>query len=277
MDVRQGDSRTLSSTDSDIACHAEVVSLQDVSFAYEKKNVFEGLNFQILQRDFVGLIGANGAGKSTLLKMIVGLLQPTTGEVRLFGTKATQFKDWEKIGYVPQRKTLNPLFPATVREVVMSGLYSRRNMFRLMAKKDRQRCDDALEALGIASLASRKIGQLSGGQQQRTLLARALVSNPSLLILDEPMEGIDAETQVAFFDMLMHLHQHHDITLVMVSHDIDMMVAYLGNKPTDEHGKLKFYVKHSHALQECTETDLTHGLKQYYEMRPAIAEESVYS
>jgi zinc transport system ATP-binding protein len=243
-------------------CHQSIVNIDDVSFFYENKKVIEQLNFNILERDFVGLIGSNGAGKTTLLKMIVGLLKPTKGEVTLFGQPAGLFKDWEKIGYIPQKNAFNPLFPATVREVVLSGLYGKKNMFRRLTKADQQKCNDALYALRIEDLADRRIGQLSGGQQQRAFLARSLINNPELLILDEPTVGIDAETQVSFFNMIKHMHQHHHITFIMVSHDIDMVQSYIGTEPVQKSGGLSFYVKHTHELQDCKETNLTHSIQQ---------------
>lgn len=242
-------------------CHLPVVSMENVTFRYEQRTVIEQLDFQILQRDFVGLIGSNGAGKTTLLKMIVGLLKPDQGEVRLFGTPLPLFRDWERIGYVPQKNAFNPLFPATVGEVVLSGLYGRKKLFRRIGRDDLRKRDDALHALGIEELADRRIGRLSGGQQQRVFLARALVNSPELLILDEPTVGIDAETQESFFRMIRHMHQRHNITFLMVSHDIDMMQAYLGFAPAHSSGKLKFYVKHSHELDDCTETNLAHSLR----------------
>ncbi|ANE49045.1 ABC transporter [Paenibacillus swuensis] len=243
------------------ACHEDVITLRDLSFAYEHKNVLQHVNFSIKQRDFVGLIGSNGAGKTTLLRMIVGLLKPTQGEIHLFGEPISQFKQWERIGYVPQKNSLNPLFPATVREVVMSGLYGKKSLFRRIAKSELQKCEDALHAMSIEDLADKRIGQLSGGQQQRVFLARALINNPDLLILDEPTVGIDPETQEGFFHMIKHMHQHHHITFLMVSHDMDMIETYLGTEPIERSGKLKFYVKHSHDIEDCRETDLTHSLK----------------
>jgi len=242
---------------------APVIRIRDLSFSYQRNPVIHHLNFDISRRDFVGLIGSNGAGKTTLLKMIVGLLKPTEGELELFGQPIGKFADWHKIGYVPQKNALNPLFPATVREVVMSGLYGKRKLYKRLTGADRQRCDDALEALHIADLADRRIGQLSGGQQQRAFLARALVNNPELLILDEPTVGIDTETQHAFFSMLRHLHAHHDITFLMVSHDVDLMRSYLGENPVMTSGKLKFYVKAMDNTATCRETDITHALKDW--------------
>ncbi|PYI55078.1 metal ABC transporter ATP-binding protein [Paenibacillus flagellatus] len=242
-------------------CHLPVVSLDNVSFHYEQRLVIEQLNFHILQRDFVGLIGSNGAGKTTLLRMIVGLLKPDEGEVRLFGTPLSKFRDWERIGYVPQKNAFNPLFPATVREVVTSGLYGRKKLFRPIGRDDKKKVDDALHALSIEELADRRIGRLSGGQQQRVFLARALVNGPELLILDEPTVGIDSETQEHFFHMIRHMHQRHNITFLMVSHDLDMMHAYLGYEPAQTSGKLKFYVKHTHEPDNCAETNLAHSLR----------------
>lgn len=246
-------------------CHRQIVTIDDVFFSYENKTVIQNLSFSILERDFVGLIGANGAGKTTLLKMIVGLLKPTSGEIRLFGQSLKEFRDWERIGYVPQKNALNPLFPATVREVVTSGLFGKKNMFRRLTKQQRTQCDDALYAMRIEDLADRRIGQLSGGQQQRVFLARALVNNPELLILDEPTVGIDAETQAGFFRMIRHMHQHHHITFLMVSHDMDMMESYLGDEPAEKNGGLAFYVKHTHEPENCRETDLTHSMQQLRE------------
>ena len=242
-------------------CHDSVIDLDRVSFSYKTNNVIDNMNLQILQRDFVGLIGVNGSGKTTLLRMIVGLLKPNQGEVRLFGQAISKFKDWERIGYVPQRNAFNPLFPATVGEVVLSGLYGKKKMHRFMSKNDHQKCDDALHALGIENLKNNLIGRLSGGQQQRVFLARALVNSPDLLILDEPTVGIDAKTQEDFFHMIRHMHQHHDITFLMVSHDLDMMTSYLGPEPEQTNGLINFHIKHSHELEDCVETDLAHTLR----------------
>ncbi|NDI37141.1 metal ABC transporter ATP-binding protein [Chengkuizengella sediminis] len=245
-------------------CHECIISIEDVSFYYENKTpVIQNLNFKILERDFVGLIGSNGAGKSTLLKMIAGLIKPVSGKIRLFDQPISEFKDWERIGYVPQKNAMNPFFPATVKEVVLSGLYGKKKMFKRLTKKELQKCDDSLQALGIEKLAHRRIGNLSGGQQQRAFLARALINNPDLLILDEPMVGIDTETQESFFHMIQHMHKQHNITFLMVSHDVDMMHSYLGKEAIHTAGKLKFYVKHSHDLEDCVETDLTHSMKGF--------------
>ncbi|QYR20027.1 ABC transporter ATP-binding protein [Paenibacillus sp. sptzw28] len=245
-----------------ISCHQNIIELTDVSFSYQQKPVIDNVSFAIQERDFVGLIGSNGAGKTTLLRMIVGLLKPDSGSIKLFGEPIGQFGDWSRIGYVPQKNSFNPLFPATVREVVLSGLYGRSRLFRRVSKADQMKCDEALHAMNIDDLAGKRIGQLSGGQQQRAFLARALINNPALLILDEPTVGIDFESQHGFFHLIKHMHQHHNITFLMVSHDMEMIRSYLGEHPKRECGKLGFYVKHSHDLEDCVETNLTHSLRE---------------
>ncbi|WP_058303684.1 metal ABC transporter ATP-binding protein [Gorillibacterium timonense] len=242
-----------------VLCHDPILSLEDVSFSYEGMKVIDHLNFIAQERDFVGLAGSNGAGKSTLLKMIVGLLKPESGRIRLFGTPLDDFRDWQRVGYVPQKSNFNPLFPATVSEVVTSGLYNRNTMFKRNGASESRKCTAALEALDITSLADRKIGQLSGGQQQRVFLARALVGSPELLILDEPTVGVDVETQESFFHLLTHLHQHHHLTFLMVTHDREMLSSILGDDPASTSGKLKFFVKHTHAPEDCDVKDLSHG------------------
>jgi zinc transport system ATP-binding protein len=241
-------------------CHQEIIRLDGVSFSFDSQVILSDVSFKVMERDFVGLIGSNGAGKTTLLRMIVGLTRPQSGAISLFGTPADRFKDWNLIGYVPQRNHFNPLFPATVREVVISGLYGRKKLFRRISSEDAGRCEDALGALKIQDLADKRIGALSGGQQQRVFLARALINNPKLLILDEPMSGIDIETQHNFFHMIKHMHQRHNITFLMVSHDMDMVRSYLGQEPKERSGKLSFYVRHSHDLENCEGTDLLHSL-----------------
>lgn len=240
-------------------CHQNIIELDHVSFSYKEQQVIKDLSFVVKERDFVGVIGSNGAGKTTLLRMMVGLLPPSQGDIKLFGQSVRTFKDWDRIGYVPQKMTFNPLFPATVREVVLSGLYSNKKMFRRVNRADVQKCNDALEVMRITDIADKRIGQLSGGQQQRVFLARAMVNHPDLLVLDEPTVGIDAQTQADFFELIFHMHAHHQMTFLMVSHDIDMIQGYLGESPRDRSGAIQFYVRHSHE-QECAIPDLQHSL-----------------
>lgn len=241
-------------------CHQHMINIQNLSFSYGEQKVISDLNFTVRERDFVGIIGSNGAGKTTLLKMIVGLLPATKGEIRLFGEPVRKFKDWERIGYVPQKNAFNPLFPATVREVVMSGLYNNKNVCRRISRALQCKCDDALEVMRIEGIQDKRVGMLSGGQQQRVFLARALINHPDLLILDEPTVGIDTETQAAFFELITHMHAHHHMTFLMVSHDIDMIQNYLGKDPVQRNGKINFYSHHSHELQNCAAEDLQHTL-----------------
>ncbi|MFC7681897.1 metal ABC transporter ATP-binding protein [Paenibacillus sp. GCM10028914] len=241
-------------------CHQSIIQLKDISFSYRDQQVIKGLDFAVKQRDFVGIVGSNGAGKTTLLRMIVGLLPATEGSIELFGQPIRKFRDWERIGYVPQKNSFNPLFPATVREVIMSGLYNRKKMFRRIGREQHQKCNDALEVMRIQDIADKRIGQLSGGQQQRVFLARALINRPDLLILDEPTKGIDAETQASFFELITHMHAHHNMTFLMVTHDLEMVKDYLDTTPVQQNGKIQFFVRHSHDIENCTEQDLQHSL-----------------
>lgn len=241
-------------------CHQHIIDIKGLSFSYGTQKVITDLSLTVRERDFVGIIGSNGAGKTTLLKMIVGLLPAADGDIRLFGEPVRRFKDWERIGYVPQKNAFNPLFPATVREVVLSGLFNNKNLIRRVSRAHQRKCDDALEVMRIQEIAGKRVGQLSGGQQQRVFLARALINHPDLLILDEPTVGIDAETQAGFFDLITHMHAHHHMTFLMVSHDIEMIRNYLGQEPVQQNGKINFYVRHSHDVQNCAESDLQHTL-----------------
>lgn len=198
-----------------------IIEINHLSFRYEKDIVLEDINLTIPDGSFLAIVGPNGSGKSTLLKLVLGLLKLQKGEIFLFGQEINKFKDWQKIGYVSQKaNSFNTGFPATVFEVVASGLTKKLGMFRFFKKDDRQKVCDALEAVGMEKFQNRNIGELSGGQQQRVFIARALVSEPRLLILDEPTVGVDTENVNSFYQMLGELNKSRGITLLLVTHDI---------------------------------------------------------
>jgi zinc transport system ATP-binding protein len=197
------------------------IEIKDLSYHYDREYVLENINLQIEKGSFLGIVGPNGSGKSTLLKLVLGLLKKQQGEIRIFGEDINRFKDWEKIGYVSQKaNSFNTGFPATVYEVVKSGLTKRIGLFHYMKKEDQAKVYNAIESVDMLPFLKRNIGELSGGQQQRVFIARALVSDPKLLILDEPTVGVDAENVHSFYEMLGDLNERLGITLVLVTHDI---------------------------------------------------------
>ncbi|HEY4623520.1 MAG TPA: metal ABC transporter ATP-binding protein [Solibacillus sp.] len=199
-----------------------LIELKDVSFQYEYTQVLKNISLRVDEGDFLALIGQNGSGKSTLLKLILGLLKPMSGDIKLFGEPANQFKHREWIGYVSQKSNaFNSGFPATVEEVVKSGLSQKVGLFKRYPKDTDILVKSALKDVGMEQFMKRNIGQLSGGQQQRVFIARALIADPKLLILDEPTVGIDRENVQAFYDMLAHLNEHHKMTMILVTHDVD--------------------------------------------------------
>ncbi len=199
-----------------------IIELKNVSFQYDYTQVLKNISFRVEEGDFLALLGPNGSGKSTLLKLILGLLKPMSGEIELFGKPAGTFKNREMIGYVSQKSNaFNSGFPATVQEVVKSGLTKKAGLFKRLPKDANERITRALTAVGMERFAKRNIGQLSGGQQQRVFIARALVAEPKLLILDEPTVGIDHENVQAFYDMLARLNEEQNISMILVTHDVD--------------------------------------------------------
>jgi zinc transport system ATP-binding protein len=201
-----------------------ILELEHVSFHYGSRPVLDDINLLVPAGDFLGIVGPNGSGKSTLLKIIVGLLRPSGGKVKLFGVEQEKFRDWTRIGYVAQNATaFNHSFPATVAETVMAGMIPSLGLFRRPGKQERLQVEEALESVDVQQIRNSTIGELSGGQQQRVFIARALVSRPKLLILDEPTVGVDLETKDRFYDLLTTLRKDHGITLMMVSHDIGVV------------------------------------------------------
>jgi zinc transport system ATP-binding protein len=169
--------------------------------------------------EFVALVGANGAGKTTLLKLGLGLLAPTHGTVRLFGTPLSRFRDWGRVGYVPQRAAADSALPVSVEEVVRTGLAGTLGLVRRPSAQQRERIEHVLDVLGIAGIRSAPVNRLSGGQQQRALIARALVTSPSLLILDEPTTGVDQRARSALRESLEHLVHIEGVAVAYISHD----------------------------------------------------------
>lgn len=198
-----------------------LIDLKDISYSYEQTKALDHISLAVQEGDFLAIIGPNGSGKSTLLKIMLGLLKPTSGTVELFGTEAKQFKQREWIGYVSQKSnSFNSGFPATVEEVVIGGLAKKAGLFKRIPRDGKKLANDALASVGMAAFAKRRISELSGGQQQRVFIARALVARPKVLILDEPTVGIDHDNVQAFYNMLAHLNHDHNITMILVTHDM---------------------------------------------------------
>lgn len=196
------------------------IELKNVSFSYNKAPVLDKVTFTIHKGEYLGVIGPNGGGKTTLIKIILGLLHPTEGTVTLFGTDRHDFKEKYRIGYVPQRVTQDSDFPATVFEVVRTGRIARLGFFERYTKKDNDAIERAMKIADIAQYRDTLIGKLSGGERQRVFIARALASEPDVLVLDEPTVGVDIGAQKTFYDFLRTLNQEHRLTIIFVSHDI---------------------------------------------------------
>lgn len=201
---------------------APLIDIQDISFEYEETKALDHISMKVEEGDFLAILGPNGSGKSTLLKIMLGLIKPSRGKIELFGTDSKNFKNREWIGYVSQKSnSFNSGFPATVKEVVAGGLVKKTGLFHRLPKTTHQQVVEALEAVSMELFIDRSISELSGGQQQRIFIARALIAKPKVLILDEPTVGIDHENVQAFYDMLAKLNKEKNITMVLVTHDVD--------------------------------------------------------
>jgi zinc transport system ATP-binding protein len=197
-----------------------VAVVDDVQFAYRADPVLTGVSLELCRGEFVALVGPNGSGKSTLLRVLVGSLTPDDGTVRLFGEDPRHLRDRWRLGYVPQRPTLADGVAATVHDVVAAGRLARSGWARRRGREDRAVIDHALEAVGLADRRDARVRDLSGGQQQRAFIARAMAGEPELLVLDEPVAGVDAESQRAFRDSLLDLVHHHGASVLLVSHEL---------------------------------------------------------
>ncbi|NLE29290.1 MAG: ABC transporter ATP-binding protein [Phycisphaerae bacterium] len=208
-------------------CEDAVVCVRDVCFSYGTDPVLEKISFCVPDQTLIGVIGPNGGGKSTLMKLILGLLKPQKGQIEVFGTPATKLGRLRSfIGYVPQRFDLDWRFPATVWDIVISGCFTKVSPFQRISGERKARARHLMAMTGVDQFIDRPIGQLSGGQQQRVFIARALVSDPKLLVLDEPTSGVDTAGQVQFFELIQTLRNELKLTMIMVSHNIGQLIHY---------------------------------------------------
>ncbi len=204
-----------------------VVSVRNLSFQYNSEEVLADVSFEIGQGDYVGLVGPNGSGKTTLIRNLLGLLRPSAGTVSLFGRSLLEFHEWQKVGYLSQRFMASyHHFPATVKEIVSMGLLSKKRFPKQIASADERAIEKALEWMDILDIKNKLIYELSGGQQQRVFIARTIVNEPELLILDEPTAAVDPETRERFFNLLRDLHHQKQTTIILVTHDMGSIGKY---------------------------------------------------
>lgn len=203
---------------------APVFEVSSLNFYRGSNQVLKEVNFHILKGDYCAIIGPNGGGKTTLVRLLLSLEKPYSGEIKIFNKRLKEFKDFYKIGYVPQHSVLiDSTFPATVREVVSMGRYGLRGILRGESKDDIVAINEAMEMMGVLELSDRLIGNLSGGQRQRVMIARALASHPEILIVDEPNTGVDQISQQKFYELLRELNQKRGITILFITHDIGVI------------------------------------------------------
>ena len=198
-----------------------LITCNDLTLGYENVTLCRGLSFAVEAGDYLCIAGENGAGKSTLMRTLLGLRQPLAGTVTTGdGLKSTE------IGYLPQQTAVQRDFPASVREVVLSGCQGRCGARPFYSKADKRRAEDAMEKLGLTALSSRCYRELSGGQQQRVLLARALCATTRLLLLDEPVSGLDPKVTAEMYSLIETLNREDGITIIMISHDLSAALQF---------------------------------------------------
>ena len=200
----------------------DIIKIRNLNFSYDKQVVLEDINLEYSSDEFLAIIGPNGGGKSTLLKLILGLLKPQSGEIKLFGKEPSDVSKF--IGYVPQNFLSNQSFPMMVLEVVLMGLIDKK-IFGFYSKDEKALALSALEKVGMSEFANARIGELSGGQRQRVYIARALCANAKVLILDEPTASIDTKGQAEIYEILKGINAN-GVGVVLVSHDLNIVLNY---------------------------------------------------
>jgi len=201
----------------------EIVKLEDIWVDFDGNAVLKSQNLTVFKDDFLGIIGPNGGGKTTLLRVILGLVQPSRGVAKVFGKEPAVGR--KNIGYVPQISFFDREFPVDVMDVVLMGRLSQRTCFKRFTKEDKDAALKALERVEMAGLKNRQIGKLSGGERQRVFIARALVGNPKLLLLDEPTASVDPRMKMGIYDLLGELKK--DMAIILVTHDMGVISSHV--------------------------------------------------
>jgi len=234
----------------------QIAEIDRLSYAYSGNLVLDNISFTIDEGDILGIIGPNGAGKTTLFSCMLGLLDDYTGTIKILGDdiKKKNGKVFKSIGYIPQKKTIEQNFPATVEEIVSLGITT-------IGKTSKEKIALALETVGLLAQKDSRVGELSGGQQQRVLIAKAMVNNPKLLILDEPVTGIDLEMQNRFYSLLKKLNQEKKITIIWASHDLDAVNRFATsvaciNRSMFFHGKAFEFFENPDLLKAYSESSM---------------------
>ncbi len=227
-----------------------VVEIKNLDFGYDSSKVLESIELHVLRGEFLAFIGPNGGGKSTLLKLLLGILTPQKGSLKIFGKHPREVI--EKIGYVPQDTNINIHFPIKVIDVVLTGLSPSKKKIFGYSKEEREKAEESLKRVGMLALKDKKIGALSGGQRQRAMIARTLCADPSLLLLDEPTSNIDAKGQREIYELLKTLKG--DMTVIVVSHDISVVLDF-----ADSIAHINRYLSY-HDSPKTTTAELLKGL-----------------
>lgn len=236
-----------------------IVRVENVTFAYHNVPALLDINLTIHRGDFLAIIGPNGSGKTTLLKIMVGLLVPKNGKIWLFQQPLENFNDWHRIGYIQQKATsFDPLFPISVEEVIAASLKSVGREKRLTRSQLKEKIRQALVTVGLEKESKKSMNSLSGGQQQRVLIARALATEPEILLLDEPTTGVDYPSQENFYDLLGGLNQQRNLTIVLVTHDYGIVNKHV-NRVACLNQKLIYHGEHSEFCQSATIQEFLKG------------------
>ncbi|MBZ2387048.1 ATP-binding cassette domain-containing protein [Anaerococcus murdochii] len=204
------------------------IEIKNLKFGYNENLILKGVNLELDQGNFAVISGENGSGKSTLIKLILGELKKDHGSIKLFGIEMEDFKNFDKIGYVPQvNEAIKIAFPVSAREYVGLNLYKEFSIINTITKKSKSKIENTFSTLKIKDLIDRPVNTLSGGQAQRVMIARAMVNNPDILILDEPTVGIDQKSKEDFLDLIVHLNTHHGISILMITHEMEILGDYV--------------------------------------------------
>ena len=238
----------------------DIVVLEDVWVYYNSHPALQDVSLTIKENDFLGIIGPNGGGKTTLLKVILGLLKPGRGQVSVLGKNPREVH--AGIGYVPQASLFDKYFPISVWQVALMGRYGHSGLFHRYSNRDKAAAQKALERVDMWTYRNRQIGELSGGQQKRVFIARALSSNPHIMLLDEPMESVDSKAQTEFYELLQELHQ--EMAIVLVSHDVTAVSIYVDelaclNQKLVYHGPKEISAEVLEGTYQCPVHLIAHG------------------